>query len=216
MYDDTYVCAAAAEGGWLDVLQWLRADECNWDASTCQSAAMGGHLHVLQWARANGCEWDEETCRYAAAGGHVETLQWAQANGCPWDEDVYEEYLMEMPCLHAISLTALQVPNASMLRVRAAIGVGGIDATVGDLGTAEQSRHIAYFGGPALAAETVIRPEEVEEEEEEGIRTEAQLRAEIRTARDEVERLREEVMPRGDASEARLSSALARLMNSDT
>ena len=39
---------------------------------------------MLQWARANGCEWDEVTCYYAAKGGHLEVLQWARANGCPW------------------------------------------------------------------------------------------------------------------------------------
>ena len=39
---------------------------------------------MLQWLRANGCEWDEETC-YAAAGGHLEVLQWARVNGCAWD-----------------------------------------------------------------------------------------------------------------------------------
>jgi hypothetical protein len=38
---------------------------------------------VLQWLRANGCEWDGETCENAKKGGHLEVLQWAIANGCP-------------------------------------------------------------------------------------------------------------------------------------
>jgi hypothetical protein len=50
-------------------------------------AAAGGHLAVLQWARANGCDWNEDTCRQAARGGHLEVLQWARANDCPWDRD---------------------------------------------------------------------------------------------------------------------------------
>eukprot|EP01044_Picomonas_judraskeda_P054429 COSAG03_NODE_34323_length_127_cov_15.285714_1_plen_29_part_01 len=29
-------------------------------------------MEVLQWARANGCEWDAYTCRLAARGGHLE------------------------------------------------------------------------------------------------------------------------------------------------
>ena len=27
------------------------------DAETCAHAAQNGHLHVLQWAKANGCDW---------------------------------------------------------------------------------------------------------------------------------------------------------------
>ena len=46
-------------------------------------AAGRGHLEVLQWARANGCEWNEDTCSDAAEEGHLEVLQWARANGCP-------------------------------------------------------------------------------------------------------------------------------------
>eukprot|EP01044_Picomonas_judraskeda_P001463 COSAG03_NODE_88_length_13468_cov_4.757798_10_plen_40_part_00 len=36
---------------------------------------------MLQWARANGCEWDAETCSEEAFGGHLEVLQWARAYG---------------------------------------------------------------------------------------------------------------------------------------
>ena len=43
---------------------------------------MGGHLAVLQFARANGCEWDYWTCAEAAAGGHLAVLKYAVANGC--------------------------------------------------------------------------------------------------------------------------------------
>ena len=41
-----------------------------------------GHLNVLQWARANGCEWDANVCAQAAEGGHLEVLKWAHLNGC--------------------------------------------------------------------------------------------------------------------------------------
>jgi hypothetical protein len=107
------MCAAAAGGGHLAVLRWLRESGCNWDEETCAAAARGGHLvgvrhphpsrcfgaagvghlDVLRWARANGCEWDEETCRAAACRGHLATLQWARANGCPWDK---AECLLQM------------------------------------------------------------------------------------------------------------------------
>ena len=53
---------------------------------TCRAAAHSGHLHVLQWARANGCDWNLDTCRAAARGGHLALLQWSRANGCPWGQ----------------------------------------------------------------------------------------------------------------------------------
>ena len=52
---------------------------------TCRYAAHEGYLEALQWARANGCPWDEYTCSYAAKCGQLGVLQWARANGCPWD-----------------------------------------------------------------------------------------------------------------------------------
>jgi hypothetical protein len=48
----------------------------------CAAAAQHGHLEVLQWVRANGCDWDIGMCAAAAEGGHLEVLQWACANGC--------------------------------------------------------------------------------------------------------------------------------------
>jgi hypothetical protein len=50
----------------------------------CASAARGGHLAVLQWARADGCQWQWglETCAKAAEGeaegGHLAALQWVR------------------------------------------------------------------------------------------------------------------------------------------
>jgi hypothetical protein len=46
-------------------------------------AAQGGRLEVLQWLRANGAPWDSRTCAYAARGGHLDMLKWLRANGCP-------------------------------------------------------------------------------------------------------------------------------------
>ena len=44
------------------MLQWLRANGCEWDESACYSAAAGGHLAVLQWATANGWRCDAAAC----------------------------------------------------------------------------------------------------------------------------------------------------------
>jgi hypothetical protein len=78
---DRHTCAAAAEGGHLELLQWLRTQSrCPWDVWTCADAASFGRLEVLQWARAQEppCPWDLFTCAYAALGGHLELLRWAR------------------------------------------------------------------------------------------------------------------------------------------
>nr|WIL02941.1 ankyrin repeat protein [Cedratvirus borely] len=84
-YWDEWTCSVAAAGGHLEVLKWVRANGCPWDESTCSQAALKGHLEILQWVRANGCPWNKQTCYNAARNGHLEILQWARANGCPWD-----------------------------------------------------------------------------------------------------------------------------------
>ena len=98
--DDGDLCCAAAAGGQLEALQYMRALGCAWsrfipwgfDRDACQAAAQGGHLAVLQWVRAQEppCPWDKRTCSEAAYGGHLAVLQWARAQEppCPWDEGV--------------------------------------------------------------------------------------------------------------------------------
>ena len=82
---DGTTCEAVAACGQLDVLKWLRANNCPWDQLTCAAAAEHGHLHVLRWACENGCPWREDTCTSAAEHGHLALLQWARANECPWN-----------------------------------------------------------------------------------------------------------------------------------
>jgi len=59
--------------GYLDVLQWLRAQDppCPWDFRVCYYAAETGHLDVLQWIRAQDppCDWNEDVFRGAAQYG---------------------------------------------------------------------------------------------------------------------------------------------------
>ncbi|KAJ1435084.1 hypothetical protein B484DRAFT_325782 [Ochromonadaceae sp. CCMP2298] len=75
-------CAAAARGGHVDVLQWLRSHDppCPWDAVTSHAAAATGHLE-LQWMRAQDppCPWDEGACANAAAEGQLNVLKWLRA-----------------------------------------------------------------------------------------------------------------------------------------
>jgi hypothetical protein len=67
----------AAKNGHLHILQWARANGCDWDAGTCWLAADNGQLHILQWARANGCDWDAEDCADSARrSGYSAVADW--------------------------------------------------------------------------------------------------------------------------------------------
>ena len=71
----TLLQRALQRGPWVD---------CPWDESTCIHAAEGGYLEVLQWAREHGCAWQEDVCTFADVGGHLEVLKWAAEHGCRW------------------------------------------------------------------------------------------------------------------------------------
>ena len=73
-------------GGHLEILQWLRENNCPWDEWTCNMAATKGDLEILKWARDNECPWSKATCFYAINSDKFEVLQWLKANGCPWDK----------------------------------------------------------------------------------------------------------------------------------
>ena len=69
--------SAAVEGEHLAVLQYSTIEEENYPfhASTCAAAAQGGHLEVLQWLRRElNCPWDKNTCIDAARHGHIVDL----------------------------------------------------------------------------------------------------------------------------------------------
>ena len=48
-----------------------------------QEAAAKGQLEVLKWLRANGCPWDAQTLTWARDRGQLVLVNWAIANGCP-------------------------------------------------------------------------------------------------------------------------------------
>ena len=87
---DSNACAAAAGGGHLACLEYMRTllpatSRCPWDEGTCAAAAAGGHVDILRWARQRRCKWDESTTSRAAYSGQLAALQWARKNSCPWD-----------------------------------------------------------------------------------------------------------------------------------
>lgn len=90
---EAHLCVAAARGGQLDTLKWLRSCDppCPWDEWTSASAAMIACLPTLEWLRACDppCPWSERSCARAARGGHVTVLQWLRSCDppCAWNDD---------------------------------------------------------------------------------------------------------------------------------
>ena len=83
-YSSAYTCCScvptAAQRGDLEVLQWLRSQNCPWD-DACRATAEHGHLEILQWLRAQEppCPWSAATCSRAAGRGHLHILQWLKS-----------------------------------------------------------------------------------------------------------------------------------------
>ena len=66
----------AAKQGCVSTLRSLhRRGRAELTVGLCASAAKGGQLKVLQWLRENECPWEEDTCRAAASGGLLEVLK---------------------------------------------------------------------------------------------------------------------------------------------
>jgi len=76
----------AAKHNRRDVLEWLLRDhghDYRLDAEVAQAAAQGGHLELLQWLRSRGCPWDFRAVQFAAYPKNLHVLRWMAANGAP-------------------------------------------------------------------------------------------------------------------------------------
>ena len=80
---NAYIFGKACQGGNLEVIKWLRSEDCPWNEWACAGAAKGGHLEILKWLRSEGFPWDEDACSGAAMNGHLEILKWLKSEGCP-------------------------------------------------------------------------------------------------------------------------------------
>jgi len=82
-------CAAAAEGGHLEALQWLVLKaRVNGARNTTYHAALGGALECLRWAVEHGCGMDAGVYVAAAKHGHAHVIRWlADEQRVPWSGD---------------------------------------------------------------------------------------------------------------------------------
>jgi len=78
---------AAAYNGQLELLEWMHGAGFDWSVDSCRAAARGGRLPALQWLRQRaGAPWDASTANAAAGNGNLDMLKWlrAQQPPCPW------------------------------------------------------------------------------------------------------------------------------------
>jgi hypothetical protein len=79
------IVAAAAEGGSVEMLQWLKQKGFAFSKHAFFWAAGRPHnIPVLQFLLNEGCEWGELTCHAAAGSGDVDMLRFLRDSGCPW------------------------------------------------------------------------------------------------------------------------------------
>lgn len=77
------ICTTAAYLGYLDVLQWARNKNCQWDERVCSNAAQMGHLDTLIWAHQNGAPLGAWALRLARTNNHTHVVEWLLDNGAP-------------------------------------------------------------------------------------------------------------------------------------
>jgi hypothetical protein len=81
---------AAARNGHVDCLDYTlgkASASLVSDVSLCAEAAAGGHVDVLEWLRARGYWWDTHTFAAAAAHGHLDALVFLWPRDCPQRRD---------------------------------------------------------------------------------------------------------------------------------
>ena len=87
-------CASIAlEKGYLEVIKWARDNNWKSDAKSTATVAQGGYLELLQYLKAVNTPWDGRVVYLAVLNGHDEVARWAFANGCPalWEYDFWKE-----------------------------------------------------------------------------------------------------------------------------
>jgi hypothetical protein len=73
----------AAEEERIDILNFLKSHDLEYDDSTCAGAALCGSLECLQWAIENGHRTSFWVSACAASKGNIKMLEWLYENGHP-------------------------------------------------------------------------------------------------------------------------------------
>ena len=82
------IMKSAARNGNINIVRWLWSKKIldNTDRYCTEAAAEGGNLAVLQYLRELGYPWSRNLCLTAVVNGNLEVLKWAYLNDCPWND----------------------------------------------------------------------------------------------------------------------------------
>jgi len=70
------------------MVKWAIAEFCPVDASACSAAAQGGHLDILRYLREKKVAWNEEVTEKASEKNHFHVVRWASENGAPMTSNI--------------------------------------------------------------------------------------------------------------------------------
>lgn len=122
----TTACDAAAEGGHLACLRFLRSRGARWSARTCDLAAREGRLACLAYLLAHGCPHDGITLDWAAIRGKADSLRMLQ-QCTPQQQQQQDEIIMPIRDDDACYWAA-RGGHLECLRAARELGCGGWDA----------------------------------------------------------------------------------------
>ena len=79
-----YLSSDHCHAGYGEVLQWVVSNGIKLDASVCAAAAEGQQMKVLQWLRKQGAPWDWRTGAFMAGWAPLEELITMRQQKCPF------------------------------------------------------------------------------------------------------------------------------------
>lgn len=86
------VINAAAEGGYIDIIQWCIENGCYFDINSCaEAAASKSQLKVLQWLLSEELKVTQKLLNSSARSGQFEAVQWCVDNGASVSERTCKE-----------------------------------------------------------------------------------------------------------------------------
>jgi hypothetical protein len=86
-WDNAEICVDAAESGDMSTLLYAREQGGVLNEYTMCSAAQAGQLHMCQYLRMQQCQWDASATNQSAYVGHAAVLSWLLQHSCPVDLD---------------------------------------------------------------------------------------------------------------------------------
>lgn len=79
-------CALHA-GFSTDLVQWLRERGASWTSRSFEAAINSCSLDMVRYVHANACPWDASSCSSALGENHVNIIEWATLAGLAIDHD---------------------------------------------------------------------------------------------------------------------------------